>query len=84
MDFTPLRLRRRLERCFLFLFPSSLLDPILLDGYTCCCGSGAWSDIGGLGTIRVPWLAGLVDYLSFFGERVLCWNRVRGPDSMSA
>jgi hypothetical protein len=32
---------------------------------------GAWSDIGGLGTIRVPWLAGLVDYLSFL-ERVLC------------
>jgi hypothetical protein len=27
---------------------------------------GAWSDIGGLRTVRVLWLAGLVDYLSFF------------------
>jgi hypothetical protein len=38
---------------------------------------GAWSDIGGLGTIWVPWLAGLVDYLSFFGESSMLKPRLR-------
>jgi hypothetical protein len=55
---------------FCFLFHSSLLDPILLDGYTCCCGSGAWclvryrrarDDQGAM----AGWLGGL---LVFFGE----------------
>jgi hypothetical protein len=43
--------------------------------------AGAWSDIGGLGTIRVLWLTWLTGWLGVF---LFHLERVRGPDSVSA